>query len=68
MVFLMVSYSLTFIKLIREPTKGVIRDNWIHYSIDWFINHMRTDDEILVKIFISTVAADKILVIRSTYI
>ena len=46
------------------------------------VNHLRTDDEILVKIFISTVADDeivvkipistvaddKILVIRSTYI
>ena len=31
-------------------------------------NHLRTDDEILVKIPISTVADDKILVIRSTYI
>ena len=31
-------------------------------------NHLQTDDEILVKISISTVADDKILVIRSTYI
>ena len=51
------------------------------YGFRWF-NHLRTDDEIPVKIFISTVADDeilvkipistvaddKILVIRSTYI
>ena len=32
------------------------------------LNHLWTDDEILVKIFISTMADDKIHVIRSTYI
>ena len=30
------------------------------------INHLRMNDEILVKIFISTVADDEILVIRLT--
>ena len=57
-------------------------DNNHDFPFHIFINHLRTDDEILIKIFISTMAddeilikisistmaVDKILVIRSTYI